>query len=187
MQAGLVHKLTNDLFTIEYTWVDGGWTLKDSFLVSFYHNLRRRDLIFYNVEDLEHWNPLPYFRNVQLFVAFNKEGKCLGGYWLSSKNSLNCNAFFNCGLQNNAFENPTDYIKVAHIGLKFLLDRPDIKILFGETSITNKAIIALSEYFGFQKLGVVPNGHYHNKEKAFCDTVFMWIDKEHLRKIDEEV
>jgi hypothetical protein len=176
----LVKQLNNDIFTIEYRWYNGGWTLTDSFLKQFYNNLRRRDLIFYNIEDLDKWNPIPYFRSVRLWVAFNKIGKAVGGFWLSSYNELNKSGFFNCGMLKEVFVDPTEYIKVATLGLKFLLDREDVKTIYGETSVTNKGVLALADYFGFKRLGIIPNGHYHAKDKEFCDTVFMYINKEIL-------
>ena len=176
----LVKKITDDIYIVEYRFWDGQWTLPDSFIRWFYMNLRRRDLIFYNIEDLENWNPLPYFKSVRLWVAFKKDGKAVGGFWLSSYNDLNKSGFFNCGMQKNAFEDPTEYVKVAQLGLASILNRDDVNTVYGETSITNKGILALAEYYGFVKLGIIPNGHWHAKDKEFCDTVFMYINKDIL-------
>lgn len=182
----LVKQITDDLYTMEYRWFDGGWTLRDGFIKSFYDNLRRRDLIFYNVEDLDNWNPLPYFRSVRLWVGFKKNGRAVGGFWLSSYNELNKSGFFNCGMLKDAYEDPTKYIEVAQLGLKFLLDRPDVETVYGETSVTNKAILALADFYGFKKLGIIKNGHWHAKDKEFCDTEFMYINKEMLQEKQNE-
>jgi len=176
----LVKKITDDVYIVEYRFWDGQWTLPDSFIRWFYMNLRRRDLIFYNIEDLDNWNPLPYFKSVLLSVAFNMDKKPLGGFWLSSYNNLNKSGFFNCGMLKNAFEDPKDYIKIAEHGLRHLLNRPEVNTVYGETSITNKGILALADYYGFVKIGIIPNGHWHAKDKEFCDTVFMYINKDIL-------
>ena len=173
-------QISDDIYSIEYKWEDGGFTLKDSFLKGFYNNLRRRDLIFYNVVDLENWNPIPYFRSVRLWVAFNRYNEALGGFWLSSYNDLNKSGFFNCGMLKDVFTDPKDYIRVAELGLKALLNRQDVMTIYGETSVTNKGILALADYFGFKKLGIIPNGHWHARDGVFCDTEFMWINKDML-------
>lgn len=185
MDKPYVKKLTDDLFTIEYLFWDGQYTLTNSFIQQFYHSLRRRDLIFYSIEDLDKWNPIPYFRSVRLWVAFNKEGKALGGFWGSSPNNLNKSAWFNCGMQNNAFEDPKDYIKIAHIGLKFMLDRPEFHTLYGETSESNLAILSLADYFGFIRVGKVKEGHWNAKENKFEDTIVTYINKDLLKKIED--
>ena len=170
-------RISDTISSEEYKWNDGGWTFTDTFINWFYRNLRRRDLIFYNVADLDNWNPIPYFRSVRLWVALNVDGMTLGGFWVSSYNPLNKSGFFNCGMVKDAFQEPQEYISVAALGLKALLNRDDLITLYGETSVTNKGILALSEYFGFVDLGTIPNGHYHAKDKVFCDTRFMYINK----------
>jgi RimJ/RimL family protein N-acetyltransferase len=178
-----IRKLDEDLYTIEYKWFDGAWTFRDSFIIEFVKKLRRRDLIFYNVEDLDKWNPLPYFRSVRLWFGFNGQDKCVGAFWLSSYNELNKSGFFNCGMLKDVFADEKDYIRIAHLGLKDLLNLDDVKTVYGETSVTNKTVLMLADYFGFVKLGTIPNGHWHARDKEFCDTVFMYVNKELLKDL----
>jgi RimJ/RimL family protein N-acetyltransferase len=175
-----IEKIAEDLVVVEYKWYDGGWTLRDSFMIELYKRFRYKNRIFYNVKDLDNWNPLPYFRSVRLWVMLDNSGKALGAVWLSMYNNLNSSGFFSYGLCQNTFQDERDSIKLIHSGLKYILDREDIKIVFSEVSTCNTLALIILEYLGFKLIGTIPQAHYHIDEDRRWDTKMFYITKDLL-------
>ena len=169
--------MTTDLQQLqmyEYRFHDGQWSLPDSFMRNLYAFFVHKDKIFYNIKDLTNWNPLPYFKSVRLWVG-TLANTTVGAYWLSTYNPLNKSGFFNCAY-TGVFKDKRDTIQMASQGLAFLLSLPDVRTIYGETSLCNKPVLALASYFGFQTLGIVPNGHYHAAEDRWYDTRLMYLN-----------
>jgi RimJ/RimL family protein N-acetyltransferase len=171
-----IHKINDNFTSIEYCYYDGQWTLPNSFMLEFYKDLRYRHYIFYNIADIDKWNPIPYFRSVKMWIGI-EDNKVVGGYWLSTYNPLNKSGFFNCAVTKK-LENRNDIIRIGHLGLETLLNRDDVKTIYAETSITNIPVLVLAKHFGFQNLGIVPGGHYHSQEDKWVDTQIMYINKD---------
>lgn len=164
--------------TIEYTIFDGQPTLSNSFVLNLIRSFKYREKIFYNQVDLDKWNPMSYLRTVRMWVGFIDD-KVIGAYWLSCYNLLNKSGFFNCGMCKDAFDH-REYVDMAFTGLKMLLNRDDVQTIYGETSLINKPVLLLAEYFGFKTLGMVPKAHYHADTSTWEDTQMMYINKELL-------
>jgi len=171
----------SDLYTLkEYKFIDGQWTFKDSEMLDFYHHMDLRDLTFYNIFDLDSWNPLPYFRSTRFFMGYDGETR-RGAFWVSSWNSINKSGFFNFSWEERGDTNLMTKVRLCCVGLRLLLDNPDFGVLYAETSVSSISTLKFAEYLGFVKLGTVPHAHWNAREQKFEDTIFMYITKENLR------
>lgn len=164
----------------EYKILDGQWTFPDSGILWFYQNLQRREALFYNVADLDRWNPLGYFKNARTFFGF-VDGVCVGAMWITGWNNLNKTGFINFGSLKKMEDNPAAKVGWGLDALRQLLAKPDFQLLYGETSVSNKPALVMAKYAGFQVVGSIPGAHWNAREQKFEDTIFMWITKEYVR------
>lgn len=166
---------------VEYKYVDGQWNVKDSDMMWIYSQMEGRAQTFYNV-DITKWNPLPYFRRCRVFLAFDLEGQLLGLFWVSSWNPNNKSGFFNFSWVAGHDCNPMQKVSAAAEGLRTLLDMPDFKVLYAETSDCRHVVLAFAEYLGFVKVGTIPQAHWHQDEQKWYNTVFMYVTKDTVRR-----
>lgn len=168
---------------VEYKFEDGQWTFRDSQMFDFYSRMDRVEDTFYNVVNADRLDPkvvLGYFRRCRFFMGFIN-GVMSGALWISGWNGLNKTGFLNFSWLKDAQWDGYEKIKACKEGVRILLDMPDFQLLYGETSISNVRTLALAKYFGYQFVGVIPHSHWDARSNCFEDTVFMWIDKDHLR------
>jgi RimJ/RimL family protein N-acetyltransferase len=156
---------------------DNGFTEWD--ILCFYRDLEFKEDIFYNVKDLEKFDCVRYFRQAKIHLGFI-DSKCIGAFWITGWNHLNRSGFFNFG-STGVIKDHFDKLQIGKEGLKRILDRPEYQLLYGETSVSNTRVLAISEYYGFVKVGNIPNAHWNAKLDKFEDTVMMFITKDLLR------
>jgi RimJ/RimL family protein N-acetyltransferase len=149
--------------------------MSDGFFKEFYRKLEFKEDIFYNVEDLDAFDAVRYFREARFHVGL-VYGEVIGGFWVTGWNNLNLSGFFNFG-STGVIKDHFDKLEIGKEGLKRLLDRPEYKLLYGETSVSNERVLAISELFGFVKVGIIPQAHWNARLNKFEDTVFMYVTK----------
>jgi len=164
----------------EYKYLDGQWTFKDSEMLDFYRHMDLRSDTFYNVADLDAWNPIPYFRRSRFFMGYY-DGVRRGAFWITSWNPLNKSGFFNFSWEERGDTDLSTKIRLCVIGLRLLLNMPDFGVLYAETSVSAIATLKFADYLGFVKIGKIPHAHWNAKQQKFEDTIFMYITKDTLR------
>ncbi len=164
--------MVNDLVTSDAR-------MSDEFIKEFYANLEFKEDIFYNVADLDKFNSVWYFRQARLHVGL-VDGLVIGGFWITGWNHLNRSGFFNFG-STGVIKDHFKKLEYGKEGLRRILDKPEYQLLYGETSVSNTRVLAISEFMGFVKTGVIPNAHWNARLGKFEDSVMMWINREMLK------
>jgi len=165
---------------VEYKFEDGRWTFADSDMMWIYDHLVLPEETFYNVETLG-WNPLPYWKSCRTFVGF-MDDDLVGLFWVSSWNRINKSGFFNFSFIDTCKDNLMYKLTVASAGVRLMCDHPDFRTLYAETSVCRKGVLAFADYIGFKRVGIIPNGHWHHNEGRWFDTIFMYINKDTVRR-----
>lgn len=169
-----------DIQLTEYKYADGQWNVKDSQMMWIFQHMEFADRTFYNV-DITKWNPLDYFKRCRVFLGL-VDGELAGLFWVSSWNALNKSGFFNFSWIDTCTIDEFKRIHASMEGLRKLLDMPDFRVLYAETSVNRASVLAYADYMGFVKLGIVPGAHWHHDEQKFYDTVIMYITADTVRR-----